>query len=691
MTTRELFRQNPFLRLLLPVVIGIALSDLIDIPPLLNWILVLFGIIGVFLFTFFVKLRKSYSLRTLFGVFVFAICFGAGVIRNKDIQSLMYLPTNKSKIILKGEVVDTPIEKKSSYAFVLAVQTIKVSEKWQKVSGKTMVYLQKNSKAKELRIGDLLVVNTELQRVKNAGNPHEFDYANYLKTQHILYAAYSDSLAWNKIEEKSAFSMKVLASNWRDRLLAIYRKNGIQNESFDILAALTLGYKTGMDPEIKKAWADAGAMHVLAVSGLHVGIIYMIMSYLLRFLTRFKYGIILRGLLLLLILWIYALLTGMSPSVMRSATMFSFIVFGEILKRNGSIYNSLAISAFFLLLIDPFLLFTVGFQFSYLAVVSIVFFQPQFDKLIYVGNPILKKFWQLTTVSIAAQIGTFPLAIFYFHQFPSYFLLSGYVVILMAGILIYLSALLLLLSPIPIISESLGWLLRSLVEGMNFLIVKIQGLPGSVLRDLSISQYQLILSYFLLFSLIAILSFKRKKAVYFLLIILICFQLPYSYQIFQKPKNELLVFNSRGHSIIGFVEGNKSFFLVDKQISSEIRDRVIQPFVLEENIQSISYDTLQPFDIKVLGSDVVAIIGKNNFQLKEILKATQPNYIILRSGALKAKKMLEKEFANSKIIIDASVYQKDRKKYLLNDKEEEVNFFDVQENGAYLCTLSTYN
>ncbi|WP_461639543.1 ComEC/Rec2 family competence protein [Labilibaculum euxinus] len=691
MTFRELLRQNPFLRLLLPLVCGVILSDIVSIPQILNWILVLFGLLGVLLFALSEKLRKSYSLRSLFGLFIFILCFGFGNIRYNDIQSQMYLPISKSKIILKGRVLDTPAEKGRSFAFVLDVQSIKVSDKWQNVLGKTMIYLQKDTKARELGIGDLLVLKTELQRVKNAGNPHEFDYASYLKTQHILYSAYADSLSWKQIGNTSDFSIKVMASKWRDHLLSIYRKNGIQNESFDILAALTLGYKTGMDPEIKRTWADAGAMHVLAVSGLHVGIIYMIMNYLIRFLARFKYGCHLQGILLLLTLWTYALLTGMSPSVMRSATMFSFIVIGKALKRDGSIYNSLAISAFFLLLIDPFLLFTVGFQFSYLAVVSIVFFQPQFDKLLYIGNPILKKLWQLTTVSLAAQIGTFPLAVYYFHQFPSYFLLSGYVVITMAGILIYLSALLLILSPIGILSEGLGWILRNLVEGMNFLIVKIQALPGSVIRELSLSQYQLLFTYFLLFSLIALLSFKRKKAVYAFVVILIGIQLPITIRIFQVPKNEMLVFNSKGHSVIGFVEGSKGLFLVDGKMSSEISDRIIQPFVLKENINKISFDTLRPIDIKLVGKDVVAIIGKRDNNLEKILKLIQPDYIILRLGGLQSKKMITKEFPNCKMILDASIYSGDRKKYLSKENEGETNLFDVQNNGAYFCVLSTVN
>ena len=500
MSFREFLRHNPFLRFLLPLAIGITLAHMTGIPQVLSWVLVFVGMFGVLSFTLIAKLRKSYSLRTLFGFFVFAMCFGFGNIRYNETQSQMYLPIFKSKLILKGRVSNTPIEKKNSFALIFDVQRIRISDKWQKASGKAMIYLQKNIKAKKLKIGDFLVLKTKLERVKNAGNPYEFDYASYLKTQHILYSSYADSLSWRLVEMDSKFSIKRSASIWRDHLLSIYRKNSIQNESFDILAALTLGYKTGIDPEIKKAWADAGAMHVLAVSGLHVGIIYMIMNYLLRCLARFKYGRWVQGFLLLITLWMYALLTGMSSSVMRSASMFSFIVIGKMLKRDGSIYNSLAISAFFLLLIDPFLLFTVGFQFSYLAVVSIVFLQPQFDKLIVIENLILKKFWQLTTVALAAQIGTFPLAIYYFHQFPSYFLLSGYVVIIMAGILIYLSALLLILSPITILSESLGWLLRNLVEGMNFLILKIQSLPGSVVRELSLTQYQLTLTYLFLFS-----------------------------------------------------------------------------------------------------------------------------------------------------------------------------------------------
>lgn len=688
---REFLRQNPFFRFLFPLVIAITLANTLVISSVFGWFFFLSGLLLVFLFTFNTKYQKSYSLRSWFGVFVFFLCFGFGTLRYNSVQTQMNLPISDSICLMKGKVIESPVEKANSYALILKVQSMKNAGKWQNVAANSILYLQKSRMAKELAYGDLLVLRTKLQRVQNAGNPYEFDYSAYLKTKHILYSAYADSFSWKKTGSDTGFSMRKISANWRDHLLAIYHENGIENESFDILAALTLGYKTGIDPEIKKAWANAGAMHVLAVSGLHVGIIYLIVNFMLRFLTRLKYGRVLRAILLFIALWMYAFLTGMSPSVMRSASMFSFIVIGEMLQRKGSIYNSLAISAFFLLLIDPFLLFTVGFQFSYLAVASIVFFQAKFDRLLYVGNPILKKLWQLTTVSFAAQMGTFPLAIYYFHQFPVYFLLSGYVVILMAGILIYLSALLLILSPIHFLSEVLGSVLRYLVEGMNVLIFKIQALPASVVRDLSLSSYQLFLTYLLLFTLIALVSFKRKKAFFIFVLLLICFQLPDVFKIASPPKNEMVVFNARNHSVIVFVEGKNAHVLSDAKLAAEARDRVIHPFIRNEKIETIRFDTLAPIVLKLVDKKIVAIIGKQSSKTQEILKLAKADVLVFRDKSLREQNLAGKNYSTCQVIVDASVAVNDLKKQNFAKYSSDIFLHDVRKEGAYLCLLSTEN
>jgi competence protein ComEC len=603
----------------------------------------------------------------------------------------MNLPISDSICFVKGKVIETPTEKANSYVLIWKIQSLKNADKWQNVAANSLLYLQKSDRAKNIAIGDLLVLRTKLQRVQNAGNPYEFDYSAYLKTKHILYSAYADSFSWKKTGSETGFSIRKISARWRDHLLAIYHENGIENESFDILAALTLGYKAGIDPEVKQAWANAGAMHVLAVSGLHVGIIYLIVNFMFRFLRCLKYGRVLRAVILFIALWMYAFLTGMSPSVMRSASMFSFIVVGEMLQRKGSIYNSLAISAFFILLLDPFLLFTVGFQFSYLAVLSIVFFQAKFNSLIYVGNPILKKLWQLTTVSFAAQIGTFPLAIYYFHQFPVYFLLSAYVVILMAGILIYLSALLLILSPIHIFSEVLGSVLRYLVEGMNALIFQIQALPASVIGDLSLSSYQLILSYFLLFTMIALIFFKRKKAAFVFVLLLICFQLPNVFESVTPPKSEMLVFNVRTHSIIAFVNGKNALVLSDGELSEESRERVIHPFIREEKIEHVSYDTLAPVVLKCVHKKTVAIIGEQNSKTQEILRLAKADVLIFRDRSLHGQNLGDTNYSARQLIVDASVSTNDLRKQNFAKNPSMIFLHDVREKGACFCLLSTEN
>lgn len=687
MIFREFIRQNPFLRFLLPLIVGIVCTHMFSIPQMLSYSLILIGFLGVISFLFLAKIRKSYSLRSVFGVFVFFICLGTGSMRYVDVNTSMQMEFDNSLVNLLGKIVEQPVEKANSYAVVLKVKQQYKNNIWQNRESKVMLYLQKENRVSSLQMGDVLLLNCNIRQVKNLGNPYEFDYASYLKTQHILYTAYVKSSSWRRVSNNSGFSFREIAANWRDNLLDIYRKNGIKDESFDILAALTLGYKTSLDPEIKRAWANAGAMHVLAVSGLHVGIIYLIMSFILRFLTKLKYGNLLRGALLLITLWLYAFLTGLSPSVMRSASMFSFIVIGEMLKRNGSVYNSLAVSAFFLLLIDPFLLFTVGFQFSYLAVVGIVFFQPKIDKIFHVKNVILNKLWQLTSVSLAAQIGTFPLAIYYFHQFPSYFLLSGYIVIIMAGVLIYLSAILLIISPIEILSKYLGWLLQNVVEVMNYLIIKIQNLPGSVLRNLSMSSMELIIIYGLIFSLISFLIFKNKKAVYTFLLFLICFQIPTVYTLFNGQETELIVFNSQRNSIIGFVNGKKALFLVDAELPADKKERIIEPFLLGREIDEATYEELKPLDMRLIGGKVIVIIGQRVEFIDKIVDSLKPDFFIYRKNGLKTKNILAKKYPNCQVIFDASIYSKDRKKFMANQNDDNVEFIDIQTNGACVCKL----
>lgn len=690
MDLRELLRQYPFLRILFFLIIGIFIAESLEISNKLALILISFGFVLMILFVLIPQLKKSYKLRPFFGLIVLVLFTCLGVFRTQVVKESMFLSEVDSCEAYQLRLIENPNEKANTFSCVARITESVNKNSITKETANIILYFKKDSLVNQLNVGDRLLINSMVERVKNAGNPNEFDYSGYLKTRHILYTSYVNTTNWIKLPRDHRMNVRTLAWKWRDQLLQIYRDNGIKNESFDILAALTLGYKTSLDPEVRKAWADAGAMHVLAVSGLHVGIIYLIMSYLLGFLLKIKYGRWIRSLLLLIILWLYALITGLSPSVMRAACMFSFIVVGEAMRRKGGVFNSLAASAFFLLLYNPYLIFTVGFQFSYLAVVGIVFFQPKFDKLLFVRNPILNKLWQLTTVALAAQIATFPLTIFYFNQFPSYFLLSGYVVILMAGILIYLSTLLLILSQVEILSNILGWILQHLIKMLNQIIVWIHELPVAVIHSLSFSSFQVLLMYALIINLIFIVILRRKMAVYSLLILLISFQMPELLNHFQPKKQELIVFNAGRNSLIGFRSGNQVSYLCDKNMEMSKQKFLANNYQIQNHIDELKTDTIQEVDFREFAGSKILIIQRYNDLSIELLNHLHPDFVLMRKSALKKAEKLMKHQINCTIVVDGSVYKNDLQRFQNTKVDSLGKLFVIMDKGAFIVDLSLY-
>ncbi len=370
--------------------------------------------------------------------------------------------------------------------------------------------------------------------------------------------------------------------------------------------------------------------------------------------------------------------------------MFSFIVVGEAMRRKGGVFNSLAASAFFLLLYNPYLLFTVGFQFSYLAVVGIVFFQPKFDKLLFVRNPILNKLWQLTTVALAAQIATFPLTIYYFNQFPSYFLLSGYVVILMAGILIYLSALLLILSQVEILSNILGWILQHLIKILNQIIVWIHELPAAVIHSISFSSFQVLLMYALIINLVFVVILRRKMAVYSLLILLVFFQIPELLNHFRPKKQELIVFNAGGNSLIGFRSGNQVSYLCDKNMEMSKQKFLANNYQIQNHLDKLKIDTIQEVDFWEFAGSKILIIQRYNDLAIELFNHLHPDIVLVRKSALKKAEKLIKHQSNCTIVVDGSVYKNDLQR-LQNTKVDSLGkLFVIMDRGAFIVDLSLY-
>tara|TARA_R110001583_G_scaffold25760_5_gene93076 strand:- start:6913 stop:8961 length:2049 start_codon:yes stop_codon:yes gene_type:complete len=678
---REFLHTVPFIRLLLPLILGIVLAEFYTVENWIVYTLILLSFIALCIYQSIPAFRKSYAYTFIFGVFIFFLCLSAGAIRLNSSNASMRLSSFDLITAFKGSVKRSPSEKAKSIACVLDIGKVYKNKTWEKANAQALLYLAKDSLSKSLSIGDEVLVSSKLERVRNNGNPNEFDYAKYLQHRYILYSTYVRGSSWKLVEKNQTYSLKHIAVAWRQKLLNTYKKAGLKNEAYEILSALTLGARDEVSDDVKSVWTAAGATHVLAVSGLHVGIIFGVMQFLLSFLSGSKLGRYIRAIILILCLWLYALITGLSPSVMRAASMFSILAFALMINRKGTIYNSLMISACALLLYDPFVLFDVGFQFSYLAVISIVFFQPKFENLIEVHPFILRWSWKLFTVSLAAQVGTFPLAVYYFHQFPSYFFLSNFVIIPVAGLLIYGSALLLIFSEIDFLSKWFTYCLQHFVEFIHWLIYQIQALPGALIERITFSSSQVVLLYALIIGLTLNFWWNKKQTLIVSLVILIAFQLINISDSYQSQASELIVFNANKQTVICIRDGHNILVLSDTTLNEKQKSRLVYPYSMANGVKYFAYEMLKKNELRVLNDKRLAILGTS--ALKDDIKDLDLDYLILRNNA-KGYETFADEFKGKLLIRDASNYlQKDRgySSYII------ANTWDTRLNGAFHLSL----
>lgn len=431
---------------------------------------------------------------------------------------------------------------------------------------KLMLYLQKTDAAKKLTYGDRILVNGSLNPLTPPMNPHEFDYKDYLNLKAIYFQAYADSSSWNVVSHNHGYLILKWAKDFRKSMLAQIDLWALNDDQKAVTKALLLGYRYDIKDELLQAYSSAGAMHVLAVSGLHVGIVYLMATYLLFFLNKVKYGPVSKTIILILLLWSYAMITGLSASVVRAATMFTFVAIGTGFKRYTSIYNTILGSAIVLMLFKPTFLFEVGFQLSYAAVFGIVWLQPRFQKLWKPNNWFLRQFWGITTVSIAAQIATFPLGLYYFHQFPTLFLISNWLVIPLVTFLMYIGLIALVISAIGwtwlswLFVWVYGWLLWAMNRGVSF----IEEQASFLVDQIHITRFELVLLYVfitLLFTWLFQGKFYRLAAAMVVLVVFGGSQVLEAHQI--QTQKQMVVYGVKNHAVLGFYENGKGVLVSD--------------------------------------------------------------------------------------------------------------------------------
>jgi competence protein ComEC len=456
--------------------------------------------------------------KPVIGVFGLLSIFLGGWV---DVQMQAFDRSDKELFKLFGAthfraiVAKPPTAGDRTWRYEATITAIRFEGTWLPARSSILLYAHKD-RFEPFVNGDVLIVDGAPRAISAPSNPGEFDYRRYLLNRSIVGSRYlrgDDAIKVDFIAPDPVPATLQAMRDWGQRTLAHY----IASEREGALAAaLIFGVRDGLDDDLTDAYAAAGAMHVLAVSGLHVGIIYGLLILCAKPLGKRKRGKWIIAGLSLVVLWVYAGITGFSPSVLRAVSMFSFFAVAIPLRRRTNTYNMLAASAFCILLINPFQIASVGFQLSYLAVLGIVALQPNIYRLYEAQNSGVDYVWRLTSVSIAAQCATFPLGALYFHQFPNYFLLSNIVVIPAAAVIVVLGLVLLAVSWIPSVAVLVGWLLGSVIKLMNAAMIGIQNLPFSIVDNIHITPTECILIIILLVFVVQLWMTRKPATVVFI-------------------------------------------------------------------------------------------------------------------------------------------------------------------------------
>lgn len=517
----------PFLRLLLPVIAGILLSEFC--PVNIPFISISIGGLFIILISYFLPIKWRLNYHWLFGAGLYLFLIGISISQHREKLILSSAEFPKEKTIYKGIVSDIPQEKANSIKG--DIQIISPIKK------KVVLYFQKTDVSGQLLPGDVIMFHTQLKPFNNMADSGGFDYKLFMERKGFAGSAYIPDNDWLNTGDK-VVNLYILSQQLRARTLLFFENFGLNDDQHALIASLTLGYKDGLTDNIKEAFNVSGTSHVLAVSGMNVAIVYLIVNSLLFFLGGYGARYSIKQVIIILFLIFYAFITGLSPSVVRAVIMLVIFCLGNIVHRRVFSYNTLAIAAFLILLADPMSLFDVGFQMSFAAVFSILYFKPKLDLLFQTKISLLIKARDLLTISLSAQLGVFPIVLYYFGTFPTYFFITNIVIVPLIGLVTYIIIPVILLSILNVFNLSFinvlfGFVSKTL-SFLNDIILKsvyfFESLPYAQLADHKISLIQTLLILFIIIYFPQLLKRKSFNSIFAVLISLLFLCLTYTFE-----------------------------------------------------------------------------------------------------------------------------------------------------------------
>jgi competence protein ComEC len=556
--------------------------------------------------------------------------------------------------------------------------------------GNILIYFEKDSLSSAVQYGDQLIIFKSLQPVINSGNPGSFDFQAYCAFRNTFHQVYLKQGEYMTMKVKNDNVLKKFLFKIRAFVVSILRKFIYGTKEAGLAEAMLIGYKDDLDKNLVQAYSATGVVHIIAISGLHLALIYWLLNLLTKPLEKFKRARYVKALIIISGLWLFSLAAGASPSVLRAALMFTCIVIGNNLSRKTSVYNSLAASAFLLLCINPFWLWDAGFQLSYAAVLSIVVFMKPIYNSLFINNKLIDNLWKLVSVTVAAQILTVPICLFQFHQFPTLFLFTNLLAVPLSSLILFGEILLCTMPWLPAAANAIGWCLVQSIRFLNSFVELAGRLPFAVWQGLQINTVQVALLYGCITGTTLWWFFKNKRALIAGLASLLLFAAIRAHSFYVAThQQKLIVYNIPKMQAIDFIAGRNYYFKGD---SALVHDEYLRNFHLSPSrtmhrvtITDSIPGIYSPGNFFRFGNWSVLLVD-SAIRLQKPAEKIKMDLVILSKNAKVEIAQLTNLFDCQQVVIDASNSFRKTRRWKQDCTRAGIACHVVSEQGAFVLT-----
>jgi len=685
-------KRTPFFRLIIPLMGGILLQ--LHHPSSLKTLLLAAGVIIASLsIASCMPLSSRFRYGWVQGICLYLLvgCSGTLLLYQSDIRHQKRyfgkILTDSSCLILS---IDAPLEERPrSWKTTATVRGVFTAGSWQAARGKVLLYFAKDSIPPALSYGHQLMLMNKLQPVSHSGNPGVFDYRQYCAYQQIFHQAYLQPQDWYLLPEKSGHPFTSFILRCRMYCLHTLRQYLGDGPESGLAQALLIGDRQALDKDMVQAYTNTGIVHIIAISGMHVGLIYITLLWLLQWWAGNTLARFTKTMLLLIALWGFAFLTGAAAAVLRAVVTFSAMAIGTLLLgRHSNSYNTLAASAFLLLCYDPHLIADTGFILSYLAVLSILLFYKPLYKTWFIRHKWLDKLWEIAALSIAAQILTLPVCLLYFHQFPNYFLLANIVAVPLSGIVIYGEILLLLFAGMHEVATYLGIGVKYLIQGMNGWVEWLNGLPYGLITHIHINTYQTICMYLLLAALLSWRLLKWHKGLHATLsMCLLCSLLHVVNIIRSRQQQKMIIYHTPAYTAIDFIAGSRVQFAGDTGLWQTPVAQQIQATRAGLRVNTGKINHLVRLGSYFRFGSKQLVIIRERLPVTPAQKKFKTDYILLSHNPDVDIRQLQEFFEFEHLIFDGSNSHRKIQQWKNDCYALTLRCFSVPDQGAYVINF----